>query len=70
MITLIGARCTHSNVFSQGLLITRILLGNMTSTYSDSYHHIVYMVVRLFFFHGTVVNYCYLHIFAVKSKYM
>ncbi len=33
---MIGARCTHSNVFSQGLLITRILLGNMTST--ASYH--------------------------------
>jgi len=32
MITLIGVRCTHSNVLSQDLLITRILLGNMIIT--------------------------------------
>ena len=45
MITLIGARCTHSNVFSQGLLITRILLGNMTSTYSVGYHYAVSRII-------------------------
>lgn len=29
MITLIGSRCTHSNVLSRGVLITRFLLGNV-----------------------------------------
>ena len=29
MIRLIGTRCTDSNVFSQGVLIVRFLLGNV-----------------------------------------
>jgi hypothetical protein len=29
MITLIGSRCKHSNVFSRGVLISRFLLGNL-----------------------------------------
>ena len=29
MITLIGARCKHSNMFSRGVLIRPLLLGNV-----------------------------------------
>ena len=31
MITLIGVRCTHSNVFSRDVLIARFLLGKLES---------------------------------------
>lgn len=37
MITLIGTRCKHSNVLSQGVLIARILLGNLKITSSVDY---------------------------------
>lgn len=48
MIRLIGARCKHSNVYSQGVLIVRFLLGNLEiipkeseASYGTSYYHIL-----------------------------
>lgn len=53
MTTLIGSRCTRSNAFSRGVLISRFLLGNVVITYFAGSE--IYVLKKICILHDSCV---------------
>lgn len=48
MIRLIGSTCTHSNVFSGGVLMFRFLIGNLEVTYCLDFSKLAIFFIERF----------------------